>query len=160
VTQRWILILALGLALPTAARADCIDECDTRYNCTGVGVDFNLCDQERMECMQTECSKPRILYGAIAYGAESTAAGWAYDMGTAGDADRTALANCNKYGNDCKLVASFSNSCAAVAAIEKKGVFSVGRGSTQSEAQSNAIDACTSRNGKGCEIEAWSCARP
>jgi hypothetical protein len=100
-----------------------------------------------------------ISYGAIAYGAKSTAYGYVFNKRTQQEAERGALADCRPNGDDCKLVASFSNSCAAVSAIESKGVFSTGNGSTEEEAKNNALKTCERSRGKGCELEVWTCAK-
>ena len=101
-----------------------------------------------------------ISYGAIAYGATSTAYGYSYDQDTPGRAQRMAMSECRRNGDDCEVVANFSNSCAAVAAVEEKGVYAVGMGGTSDSAQSNAMAACAQKHGEGCEIEAWTCAKP
>jgi hypothetical protein len=69
-----------------------------------------------------------------------------------------ALNDCRSNGDDCRIVASFANGCGAVAAIESKAVFSTGRGSTEEEAQRDALNTCERTHGKGCELEVWSCA--
>jgi hypothetical protein len=104
---------------------------------------------------------PKFFYGALAYGAGSTAFGYAFGKDTAKDADATALSNCRQGqgGDDCKIVADFSNSCAAVAAIGSTGVFEVGHGGTRDLAQAEAMRAC-SRRGGGCEIKVWTCTGP
>ena len=102
---------------------------------------------------------PSVSYGAIAYGAKSTAYGYSSDQPSPQTAERAALDDCRPNGDDCEVVASFSNSCAAVAAIESKAVFSTGSGGTEEEAQQNALKACERTHGKGCELEVWSCAK-
>jgi len=132
----WVLLFSLALAVATplgAARADCVAE---------------------------QCNKPIVLYGAIAYGAKSTAYGTSSDQHTPQDAERDALADCRQNADDCKLVASFSNDCAAVAAIECKGVFSTGSGDNEQEAEDAALKTCERTHGRGCEIEVWNCAKP
>jgi hypothetical protein len=114
----------------------------------------------RADCVDEQCNRPTVSYGAIAYGAKSTAYGYSADQRTQQEAERGALTDCRSNGDDCKLVASFSNNCAAVAAIESKGVFSTGSGATDREAEDAALKACERSHGKGCEIEVWDCAKP
>lgn len=142
-------------ALTEPAQADnaCIDRCFSTFSPFQMGGSTELRD----ECLQ-QCKAPSVLYGAIAYGARSTANGYAYGKGNMADAVHTAMANCLAHGDDCKIVASLSNSCAAVAAVESKGVYSVAQGKTKAQSQSGALNACTSAHGKGCEIEVWTCA--
>jgi hypothetical protein len=161
---RWIpasaLIFLFALTAQVApARADCVDDCERAYGgCSGPEQD--QCLERVQECYRLECNKPTTSYGAIAYGAQSTANGFAFNEGTAGDADRSALANCRQHGDDCKIVASFSNSCAAVAAVESEGRFATGQAGTRDQAQANAMKACQAKGGGTCEIETWTCAFP
>jgi len=146
--------LALArLALPAWADNACIDRCFSNFSPSQMGGSSEL----RNECLQ-QCKGPSVAFGAIAYGARSTANGFAYGKDNMMAAIHTAISNCQQHGNDCKIVASFSNVCAAVAAVESKNVFSVGQGATKAQSQSKAMDACTSAHGKGCEIEVWTCA--
>jgi len=54
-------------------------------------------------------------YGAIAYSEQNAAYAWSVDQGSPKDANLRALSFCTKKGDGCKVVASFSNSCAALA---------------------------------------------
>jgi hypothetical protein len=63
-------------------------------------------------------------------------------------------------GEDCRLVASFANGCAAVAAVESKGVYSTGNGDNEREAEDAALKTCERTHGRGCEIEVWNCGIP
>ncbi len=149
-------LLLCGLAvpaLPASADNACIDRCFGTFSPSQMGGSTELRDL----CVQ-QCKGPSLLYGAIAYGARSTANGYAYGKGNMADAVHTAMANCQAHGNDCRIVASYSNSCAAVAAVESRSVFSVGQGATRAQSQSRAMSVCSSAHGAGCEIEVWSCA--
>ncbi len=157
-TPRWILASALGLVfgldMPAApARANCFESC--QRSCTDLSG--HISDGCVDTCNRFTCDKAVRPYGAIAYGAQSTAAGWSYDYGTKGDADRRALSDCEKRGNDCKIVVSFSDSCAAVAAGDNKR-FAVGQATKSEEARASALAACTREGGTKCEVQAWSCA--
>ena len=96
-------------------------------------------------------------YGAIAYGRESGASGWAYNQGSASQADQVALKYCAAHGDDCEIVVRLTHSCGAVAAGGGDTVTS-GTGSTRDEAQNAALSACRSRAGESCEIQAWTCS--
>ena len=153
-----LLCFLVGAAL-SPARADnaCIDRCYNTFSPSQTGGSTEL----RRECLeQCNSSRPSISFGAMAYGADSTANGYAFDKSSAREAERVALANCRPHGNDCKIVASFSNSCMAVAAVESKDRFVTGKGSSGRQAQTIAMNACQSQIGGKCEIEAWTCALP
>jgi hypothetical protein len=166
---RWtIIVLALSLAvagtapLASARAADCYTIC--QQNCSSPGLatyDQNFCRAREQRCQQ-QCnarSAPHGTYGAIAYGAGSIAFGYAFDKDSADDAKKTALANCRQHGIDCKIVTNFSKACAAVAAVESKGVFTVAQSSSSGEAEKDAMSACSRRYGGGCEIEVWTCSQ-
>jgi hypothetical protein len=70
------------------------------------------------------------------------------------------MSNCRKHGDDCKIVATFANGCAAVAAVEADGRYAVGQGHSGPQAQANAMSTCRAGGGGQCEIEVWSCAKP
>jgi hypothetical protein len=114
----------------------------------------------RADCVGNKCDKSAVSYAAIAYGAKSTAYGYSLDQHTQQAAERGALADCRSNGDDCKVVASFADSCAAVAAIESKGVFSTGNGPTEQEAKDAALKTCEHTQGRGCQLEVWTCAKP
>jgi hypothetical protein len=159
--SRWILaagftvITGMGAAGPMAWAQSvnrCIDQCfDLHIDQPGSTVLRDLCVKQ--------CNKPRVLFGAIAYGAESEATGWAYDYETEDEARHNALRNCAKNGNDCRVVMSFSNSCGAVAAGTNKR-FATGEGVSQKQAQADAVANCSSAGGTKCDIQAWSCTKP
>lgn len=156
-----ILVTAAVLGLPAHFEpvwaATCIEGCFT-YSCSSsldAGCPYrNSC----ISACNRQSSEPSVSFAAIAYGARSTAAGWAYGKATAAAANSVALAECRKHGGDCELVVSLSRGCAAVAAIESQGVFAVGEGSTRQQAESRAMNACSSMHGSGCEVEAWACS--
>ncbi|MDE2230353.1 MAG: DUF4189 domain-containing protein [Alphaproteobacteria bacterium] len=169
--SRRILLLALSAFLGVAARPatafnSCYDYCLDKFSCQASVT------REEQNCHDTcedmcrrggvlyntwNSSNPVDAYGAIAYGRESAAAGWAYGQRSAAAAKRVALTNCSAHGNDCKIAASFMNRCGAVAASG----LTVGadEGASRQEAEANAIVACRRRGGGRCKIEAWSCAR-
>jgi Domain of unknown function (DUF4189) len=159
-TVRALSVVLIAIAQIAGARAGCFEQCLDQCNSfSDAPVAHGSCTDD---CTRASCTKSEgtISYGAIAYGPRSTAAGWAYDWGSPGDANQTALSQCRKHGSDCQIVATFSNSCASVAAVEAQGVFSVGTGRTRAEAQAGAIAACSRQYGAGCAIEAWTCAFP
>lgn len=150
-----IAVCAVVLAAAgDASAADCNAQCNGLWPQSSPfwGGCYNNCMS-----LNREEAAPSASFGAIAYGARRTAAGWAYGKATASAANSAALSECRKHGDDCELVVSLSSGCAAVAAIESQSVFAVGEGSTRQQAESKAMNACTSRHGSGCEIEAWAC---
>lgn len=160
-TYRGILAAGLGFifGLAAPAWADCVADCQSATYCDSQMNASGECGRRLNDCYLSQCKRPSRSYGAIAYGAQSTAAGWAYDFGTAGGAHRRALSNCTQHGDDCKVVVSFSNSCAAVAAGTNKR-FATGQASNRQQAQASAVAACRRQGGTQCEIQAWSCALP
>ena len=160
-----LLVLAAA-ARPAAAFNTCYDYCLDQFHCE---ASVTREEQTCHDTCQQMCSPGGVLYnkwnnsapatgfGAIAYGRESTAAGWAYGQADAATAKRVALTNCAAHGGDCKLIVTFKNDCAAVAASGLTVGFD--EGASQPEAQANALTDCKRRGGGRCEIKAWSCAR-
>ncbi|TWS18878.1 DUF4189 domain-containing protein [Tsukamurella asaccharolytica] len=88
-----------------------------------------------------------VNFGAIAV-ASNGATGRAWDYASPGAAERAALGSCG-YAS-CKVLASFSDGCGAVA--QKPGWFQGGTGRSIRAAQSSAL----TRNGGGA-ILVWQC---
>ncbi|MGO9060001.1 MAG: DUF4189 domain-containing protein [Candidatus Binataceae bacterium] len=94
----------------------------------------------------------RVTYGAIAYSESSGAYGFSYDYHNAEDANQRALSDCNKEEDGCKVVISFSENCAALAAGDNHR-FGVTLGDGSEAARANALTACRQNGGKHCEIK-------
>lgn len=155
--SRWILAAALAVGLgvagaPASAQSvnRCIDECFDAH------IDQPGHTELRDMCV-AQCNKPKVLFGAIAYGPESEATGWSYDYETEDQARHHALTNCAQHGNDCRVVTSFSNACGAVAAGTNKR-YAIGEGVSSKQAQADAIAKCSKTGGTECDIQAWSCS--
>ncbi|HEY6417414.1 MAG TPA: DUF4189 domain-containing protein [Candidatus Binataceae bacterium] len=155
---RWIGSAALAVVLSLAAlgalaRADCVDDCERAYG--GYGTDASL--EAEQECYRLQCANlPK--YGAIAYAEKNGAYGFSYDVNNADEANHRALSNCAKNGDGCKVVISFSNNCAALAAGDNNR-FATSMAGTRAQAQADAMTACGSSGGHNCDIKAWTCAR-
>jgi hypothetical protein len=96
-------IVIAAMAPLGIARADCVDECQRAYGGC-FGPEQNACLERLQQCYRLQCNKPTVSYGAIAYGAKSTAYGYSFDERSSKDADRKALGNCQSNGDDCKIV--------------------------------------------------------
>ena len=144
-------------ALTTPAKADCVDDCQAATYCDSTMYATGECNDKLLTCYQEQCNRPTISYGAIAYGAQSQAYGFSFDAGDADAASNTAMTNCKKHGDDCQIVTSFSNSCAAVAAGDGSN-YAVGQGATRDLAQAAAMANCAKTGGASCEVQVWSCA--
>lgn len=68
-----------------------------------------------------------------------------------------ALENCS--ADDCQIVMTFDvGECAAVASSDKH--YGVGRGLSQSEAESGAMESCTHGGADpNCHVVGWHCAK-
>ena len=157
------LAAMLGLATPLPpARADCVSDCQASTYCDSDMNASGECGRRLNDCYLSQCnngngsSRPSRAFGAIAYGAESTAYGFSYDQPNEAAADRRALSECGKHGDDCKIVIGFLSGCAAVAA-GTNGRFATGQATTRQPAQATALDDCGRKGGDNCEIKAWTC---
>ncbi len=155
--SRWIFAAGLAVGSGVAGSAasaqsvnSCIDQCFNAH------IDQPGHTELRDMCVE-QCGKPKVLFGAIAYGPESQATGWSYDYETEDQARHRALSNCAPHGKDCRVVTSFSNSCGAVAAGTNLR-YAVGEGVTAEQAQADAVAKCTRAGGTDCEFQAWSCS--
>jgi hypothetical protein len=144
-------------ALTTPVHADCVDDCQASTYCDSTMYATGECNDKLLTCYQEQCNRPTISYGAIAYGAQSQAFGFAYDQSDANASEQVAMSNCKKHGDDCQIVTSFSNSCAAVAAGDGSS-YAVGQGATRDLAQAAAMANCAKTAGGSCEVQVWSCA--
>jgi Domain of unknown function (DUF4189) len=141
-----------GLAASAQSVNRCIDQCFSAH------IDQPGHTELRDMCVK-QCGKPRVLFGAIAYGAQSQATGWAYDYETEDEARHHALSNCAPHGNDCRVVMSFSNSCGAVAAGTNLR-YATGEGVSEKQAEADALAKCGGAGGTQCDIQAWTCTKP
>ena len=99
-------------------------------------------------------------YGAIAFSDQTGYYAWSVDQGSAKGADGRALSSCTQRSVGCKVVISFSNSCAALA-VGSNNRFATGQANNSSEAQGMAMNACRVATGGGdCNIRASYCVNP
>jgi hypothetical protein len=146
-----ILIAGVAALAAGAAEADCASECAWVWGGYGT-YNYNL-------CYQLQCTNKKS-FGAIAFGASSDTYGYSWGKSSTGEAQQTAMVNFRANGNDCKIVANFSNACAAVAAVEDKKRFTIGQGNSRADAQAKAMKSCGSEIGGKCQIEVWTCSTP
>ena len=99
-------------------------------------------------------------YGAIAYGPKSGASGDAYGESSAADAERKALSFCARRGDDCKVITSFSNTCAAVAVLGATGATFAATNAKRGAAEAQAMSACRQQpNSTSCRVPSSICAQ-
>ena len=117
------LAVVLGLVVQSApAWADSINHCIDSCFSTWPGSDH---EELRQECLNQCRNAPN--YGAIAYAEHNGAYGFSYHYHSATEANQRALSDCMAHGADCKVVISFSETCAALAAGDN-GRFAASRG--------------------------------
>jgi hypothetical protein len=94
--------------------------------------------------------------GALAIGA-CGAFGEAYDFHTAAQARQSALTKCQ--GNACRVVATVSRGCAAMAVDFTKpcGAHGWGKGPKLGVTQNSALRSCYKDGGKDCVIRTFFC---
>ena len=152
--------IIIGVALPTApAGADCVSDCQASTYCDSDMNASGECGRRLNDCYLSQCNRPRVSYGAIVYGARSQAFGFSFGLANAGAAERRALSNCKKHGDDCEIVASFENTCAAVAG-GNNARYATGEADTRQQAERAAMAGCSRAGGDDCEAQVWTCAQP
>ena len=105
---------------------------------------------------------PLPVFGAGALAIDSRQGdqwGWAIDYQTYDEAEQRALQEC---GYGCRVVMTFSDSCAAYTADQQDGSTAYGWSSGHSSsggAKRRALSECESRGGNGasCVVRAWGC---
>lgn len=109
--------------------------------------------QSPMEAPQKEQWSAR--WGAIATDNETGYMGTADGHVSKSIADETALKRCRKVGQNCTVVISYSNQCAALAVGTTK--YAVGAGTTLAEASVEAAGRCATA-GAACEVIYSACS--
>jgi hypothetical protein len=150
-TRRFLLIglVILGAFKPAWAwicRTTCADYWEGK------------CIKERMECTD-EPQAPTVSYGAIAYGGKSGAYGYSHGWSSQTKAERVAVENCSKHGDDCKAVVWFERKCGAVVVRSDSSAVYWGVGNSIAEAQKAAMDECTKDKGKQCTVKVFHCSK-
>jgi hypothetical protein len=154
-------LLTIAAAAPAGAQSVnmCIDRCFSNFS----PMQNNGSTELRDECLQ-QCNRssapaaPVIPHGAIAFGARTASWGIAYGKASQAEAMRSAMARCRENGNDCQIANSYTNSCAAVAAVRSKAQYRIGEGHSLNEAKSGAVKACQFQLGGGCQLWVFTCA--
>lgn len=98
-------------------------------------------------------------FGAIAYGPTTSSWGDVSGEDSPEDARRGALSFCARHGDDCQVVASFSNTCAAVAVAQASGTTFVATDAKRGNAENLARQACTRKSPSGCRVAASICSQ-
>ena len=110
--------------------------------------------------MVSAVAQRTVSWGAIAYGPKGSAWSSAYGENSAEDANQKALALCARRSDDCQVVASFSNTCAAVAVIQSTHATFVATDAKRGNAEAQARQACLQQNSRECRVAASACAQP
>jgi hypothetical protein len=153
-----MLTILVGLWLAPGAEAGCRQICTPQTSCD------HLSGEERWRCVagrsgetsgcRTVCSSA---HGAIAYSPGTGASGWAYEHGSQAQANRAAMAYCARHAKDCRIVTTFANQCAALAAA-KAGDLRSAFAETKREAETKSVAACKSAGGQSCAVVASVCS--
>jgi hypothetical protein len=93
-------------------------------------------------------------FGAIAYSPSTRAHGWAFDYTSRVDAEKRAMAKCQRHARDCFVPVWFRNACGALA-IGFDG-YGTGWGASRRLAETYALQSCRRYSG-GCWVVRWVC---
>lgn len=148
-----LAMLCIGVLVQNAA-ADCVSDCQASTYCGGSSYD---CSRELSMCY-SRCSSdsydsaPAGEYGAIAYDKDSWAYGLADESPDKDSARKSAMRFCSKHGDDCRIVETFSNTCAAVAE-DNAGVVGWGTDDNRQKAMDEAVEECDEESDDGsCRV--------
>lgn len=98
-------------------------------------------------------------YGALAYDAQTNAAGWSYGAGSRWAAERSAVGYCGTAG--CRSVVWVQGGCAAISVSvgeEKVEALGWGMHPYKHGAIRRAQLACKRRSATPCKVRAWTCS--
>jgi hypothetical protein len=83
----------------------------------------------------------RSPYGSIAIGVHGFE-GISWNKRTEAAADQSAVATCNRYGSNCKVVYRYQNTCAAIAFSKGSQHYESATGNSEKQAEANATALC------------------
>lgn len=125
--------------------------------CTVFGVAANS-EMQRLAHPGSGAANERTpLWGALAIDSnQGRAWGWAIDYPNVQAAQQRALAEC---GQNCRVVMTFSDQCAAYAADQTRGstIYGWAKDNTNARAKNRALNACREHGGKSCALRVWGC---
>ena len=136
-----ILLCQIAGAQPTDPKfSACLDSCFTVCNAGPASLAWGCRENCGERCQHANDVRPTP-YGAIAFGTRG-AEGISWSQGTWATANNLAIANCERYGTDCKVVYHFQNTCAALAVAKGGQHYEAATGDTAKKAEANATAAC------------------
>jgi hypothetical protein len=157
-----IFFLLFFGALP--AHADCVSDCQASTYCDS-SSEYWSCSSRLNSCYagcRNNNSERRAsgVHGAIAYDENS----WAYGMADASQdkdsAKKSAMRHCSKYGKKCRVVETFSKTCAAVAE-DTKGAVKWAMDDDGRKAAEKALKRCNDKSkNRSCRIRLKHCYYP
>lgn len=153
--------LLVLLAFASAARADCMSECQSDYGACTRTYNERGCVHDRSICMQ-RCNMSGgsgTEYGALAYSRATWHFGFSYGKASQSAAKQEALAECGKRsgrGGGCAVEVWFAG-CGALAR-GPRGAFGAEQDRSLDVARAKALATCRMHAGTACRIEQWVCA--
>ena len=98
-----------------------------------------------------------VSWGAIAYSARDSGAGWSQGKDDRASAEKEAMNACSQRGKSCVLQTAFNKQCGALAA--DRDFTGWGTSTDQRQAQQKAMDACRKAGGTSCVLHILFCSR-
>lgn len=158
--MRFVVFLALGLfALIPTASADCVSQCVASTYCYG-DDSYATCSRRSSHCYSLQCEDEEgvYIYGAIAYDKDSGAWGLSHQSADKERAESSALSFCADNGENCRIVESFTSTCAAIAESEEGWETGWGLGDEKEDASEEAMKDCNRKNsGQDCSVSKTNC---
>lgn len=155
--MRQALWIAAGLGALVALAANAPAKAQCSFGCNryvqGQCVEYRSCTPG-----VPGSSAPPPSYGAIAYGRKSRAWGHSYHWGSQAKAERVAMQNCAKHGDDCEILVWFKRKCGAVVSADGTVAY-WGLGDSDAQARAEAQSQCAKDGGKNCEVQVSQCSK-
>jgi hypothetical protein len=97
-----------------------------------------------------------ISWGAIAYSAADSGAGWSQGKADRASAEKAAMDVCSQRGKACVLRAAFNKQCGALAT--DRDITGLGTSANARDAQQQAIAECRKAGGSRCVLRVFFCS--
>jgi len=136
-----VLLCQIASAQPTDPRfKSCLESCFNVCDAGPASLAFGCREGCGDKCQHANDVRPTP-YGSIAFGTRG-AEGISWNQGSWAAADNLAIANCSRYGTDCKVVYRFEHTCAALAVAKGAQHYEAATGDSEKKAEANATAVC------------------
>jgi len=155
----FVILLGSLTGASAASLGDCMSGC-------GICGDDPVCETIYENCINRckQGSAPAQapgVWGAIAVSGSAAYTGWSWNCQSKQEAANKALRYCWQAMNamrDCNVVATFANTCIALATSPKERAWGYGHNDSPKQARKRALMECREGGGRSCRIVSAYCS--